>query len=74
MVETAQAFQVRRVAERQAAVERAEGRRAPVKGPLIRGAHVEHTLGAAPPRKWPLTCAGRWVRGTGIEPAFGNAG
>jgi hypothetical protein len=50
-----------------AAAERAEGRGAHVKGPLIRGAHVEHTPGVAPPRKWPLTCAGRWFAILGLN-------
>jgi hypothetical protein len=62
-----QAFQVRRVAERQAAVERAEGPGSTRPGPLIRGAHVEHTPGAAPLRKWPLTCAGRWCAVLGLN-------
>jgi hypothetical protein len=48
-------------------VYRAEGRRAHVKGPLIRGAHVEHTPGAAPLQKWPLTCAGRWCAVLGLN-------
>jgi hypothetical protein len=43
------------------------GRGAHVKGPLIRGAHVEHTPGAAPLRKWPLTCAGRWCAVLGLN-------
>jgi hypothetical protein len=36
-------------------------------GPLIRGAHVAHTLGEAPPLKWPLTCAGRWCAILGLN-------